>query len=74
MRTLNADLKSEDPAAVQNTSTPSNISLDAAAEESAVRHMQLARATGEVVERHQKLENWSAALLTTLATHGQRDE
>ena len=72
MRTLNAYLKSEDP--VQSPSATPDISSDTAAEESAVRHMQLARAAGEVVGMHQRLENWIAALLTALAAQRARDE
>lgn len=74
MRTLKADFRSEDPPSVQVTYASSDISSDTAADESGIRHMQLARATGDVVGLHQRLENWSAALLTTLAAHGERDE
>lgn len=55
-------------------SRPSKISSDTAAELRAVRHMQLASAIGAVVGLHQRLENWSAALLTMLAAHGGMEE
>jgi hypothetical protein len=47
---------------------------DAAAELVTVRHMQLARGTGEVVALHKRLNNSTAALLTAVAAHEEREE
>jgi hypothetical protein len=78
VRTLKAELSSKEPppkeAPPVQVPTACDISSDTTTELAQVKHMQPASDTGVVIERHQRLENWTAALLTALAAHAEREE